>query len=443
MSPKLSRRKLLGSCAVGGTAALAGYQFLPAEFVPAPILEQRTKWRSVPKVNTSLPVADRALADSRDHLREVVDRAESAWTAVEDSDVESESEEFDRSLENTVETAREQLDETEGADPTTEALSTLRYGVNRAAWSLAAAKAIGEDYDPEAIRERSESLRRDVNEFVDSMSYETADPRRGLAYLYRTERTLHFARLNADNAPGEADSTSDESADGSEFDYRAVVGAIRSRIEGRRWLGDAKSVYGFHRSNVADAAATADLEPHLDRTWRRFADRIDDALLDRERAIDRYFSDDDGPRERAVNELFTNGYSAADDAYPPSFGLREGLLAFAAVEHAEALQHALGFRSAMDRLDGAFSDGEVGVAPVARTKRRAIRRLRNVLDGTDDPITRELAARPREEIVIGDWSLGANPTFESAHPYAEAYALYLLAAENLRHTPEVRNALLP
>lgn len=134
MPSPITRRRLLGGLAVGGTAtAAAGYRFLPANVLPAPVLEQRTKWRSIPAVDTSLPVAPAALADSRDHLRETIDRAESAWERVDDSDVESQNEEFDRDLESLLETAREKLAETEEADPTTDALRELRFGVNRAA----------------------------------------------------------------------------------------------------------------------------------------------------------------------------------------------------------------------------------------------------------------------------------------------------------------------
>lgn len=439
MPSKLTRRRLLGGLAAGGTATYSGYRLLPANLVPAPVLEQRTKWRSVPKVDTALPVAPEALADARNHLREVIDRAESAWEQVDDADVEGEREEFDRNLESTVDTARDQLSEAEGADPTTDALSTLRYGVNRAAWSLAAAKAISENYDTATLGERSKALYRDVNDFVNATSYEIADPRHGLAFLHRTERALHFARLEAHG--GVYFSGADLAK--SEYSHHDVVETIRGEIEGRRWLGDAKAVYDFHRSRVADAGSTADLRDHLDRTRRDFAERIDALLLDREKAIVRYFPDDEGPRELATRELFNNGYSAADDAPSASFEVYSGLLAFVAVEHAEALQHAEGFASAMDRLDSAFADGGVDMALAARTKREAIDRLRDLLADADDPITRELAARPREETVIGDWSLGANPTFESAYPYAEAYAMYVLAAENLRHTPGVRDALLP
>ncbi|MFC4451763.1 hypothetical protein [Halorussus aquaticus] len=438
MPSELSRRTLLGGFAVGGTAAsVAGYRFLPPDILPAPILEERTKRRSVPEVDTSLPVAPEALESSRAHLREVVDRAAAAWENVDESDVDSEQEEFDRGLESSLEIGREQLAETEGADPTTDALSALRYGVNRAAWSLAAAKAISEAYDLGTLRRRSKRLLGEIDDFVASTSYEVADPRRGLAYCYRTERAIHSARLKADNVPG-------EDADESDIHQRGVVEAIRSLAQGRRWLSDAKAVYHAHRSNVADAGRITDLEPHLDRTRREFADRIDGLLLDRTTAIERYFPDDggEGPRERATNELFNNGYSSAG-ARPPTGRLRSGLLALAAVEHAKALQHARGFTSAMERLDSAFADGGVGMALAARTKREATDRLRRLLADADDPITRELAARPREEIAIGDWPLGVNPQFESEYPHAEAYAMYLLAAENLERTSEIRDALLP
>jgi hypothetical protein len=437
--PSITRRKLLGGLAVGGTATFAGYRLLPAELVPAPILEQRTKRRPVPEVDTSLPVALEALVESREHLREVIDRAESAWKQVDDSDVDSEREDFDTGLENGVEIARDKLAETEDADPTTDAIRELRSGVNRAAWSLAAAKVVSEDYDAERLGERSKSLYRDVNEFVDSLSYEAANPRRGLAYFYRAERALYFSRIDAYGKVY----LSGEPLDESEYSHREVVKTIRGEIEGRRWLDDAKAVYESHRSNLGESGSTTDLETHLDRTWRDFAERIDGLLVDREEAIDRYFSDDEGPRNQAVNELVGNGYSAGDDARPPSGDLRSGLLALAAVEHAKALQHALGFRSAMERLDSAFADGEVGMSLAARTKREAIERLRSLLADIDDPITRELAARPREEITIGDWSLGVNQKFDSEFPYAEAYAMYALAAENLAHTAEVRDSLLP
>jgi hypothetical protein len=436
----VTRRKLLGGLAVGGATTAAGYRFLPAKFLPDPILEQRTKWRSVPKVNTALPVAPAALDESRNHLRETIDRAESAWEQVDDSDVDSEREEFDTSLQSTIEIGREKLAETEGDDPTTDALRELRYGVNRAAWSLSAAKAISEDYDVDALRERSDGLLGEIDGFIYSMSYEAADPRRGLAFLYRAEHELLFARMKADNVPG-------EEADESVLDQDDVVEAIRSLIQGRRWLGDAKAVYEFHRSNLdetdAETGTTTDLEAHLDRTWRDFAERIDGLLLDREEAIERYFSDDEGPRNRAVNELFNNGYFVGDDARRPSGDLRSGLLAFAAVEHAKALQHALGFQSAMERLDSAFADGEVKMKPVTQTKREAIGQLESLLADANDPITRELADRPREETTIGDWTLGVNPQFDSEFPRAEAYAMYVLAAENLAHTAEVRDSLLP
>lgn len=437
--PSITRRKLLGGLAVGGTATVAGYQFLPAKFVPDPILEQRTKWRSVPKVDTSLPVSPDAIAESRNHLRQTIDQAEAAWEQVDDSDVDSEQEEFDVTLENSVESARERLAEAEGADPTTDALSTLRYGVGRAAWSLAAAKAISEDYDPDALRKRSKRLLEEVDSFVDSTAYEVADPRRGLAYFYRTERKIMFARMNADNVPG-------EDADESVFDQDVVVQAIRGRIDAQRWLRDARAVYESHRSNL-DAAAedgsTTDLETHLGQTWQDLAERIDTLLPDREEAIEEYFTDGEGPRERAANELFSNGYSEATDARSPSFGNRSGLLAFVAVEHAMSLQHARGFQSAIGDVEREFSDGSVGMPLVARTKQKAIGELRDLLAESDDPITRELAARPREEIAIGDWSLGANPTFESEHPYAEAYAMFSLAAANLATTAAVRDLLLP
>lgn len=436
----ITRRKLLGGLAIGGATTAAGYQFLPAKFVPAPILEQRTKWRSIPKVDTALPVSPEAVAESRDHLEAVIDRAESAWENVDDSDIDSEQEEFDRTLENSVEVAREYLSEAEGADPTTDTLRTLRYGVGRAAWSLAAARAISEDYDPDALRKQSDGLLGRIDDFANSISYEVADPRRGLAYFYRTERKILFARMNADNVPG-------EDADESDFDHDVIVQAIRGLIDGRRWLRDAKAVYKSHRSNLDETGdengSTTDLEGHLDRTWQDFAERIDNLLPDREEAIDEYFTDDEGPRERAVNELFSNGYSEATDARSLSFANRSGLLALVAVEHATSLQHARGFQSAMADLEREFSDGSVGMALAARKKREAVGRLRTLLADSDDPITRELVARPREEIAIGDWPLGANPDFESEHPYAAAYAMYSLAAANLANTAAVRELLLP
>lgn len=433
--PSITRRRLLGGLAGSGIAGFAGYRFLPADFVPTPVLEERTKRQSIPTVDTSLPVSPDALADSRDHLRDLIDSAEAAWEEVDDSDVDSEQEEFDLSIENSVGVARDSLSDAEGGAPTTATLRDLRYGVSRAAWSLAVANAITEEYDPETLREQSGTLAGEVNDFADATSYEVADPRRGLAFLHRTERALYFARLNADNVPA-------ESGD-SESDHDQVVSAIRSQIEGRRWLGDARALYEAHRANVADAGETTDLESHLDRTWQDLAERIDDLLPDRETAIDRYFTDDEGVRERATNELFSNGYHAATDAHPPSFGRRTGLLARTAVEHARALQHGLGFQSAMERLDSAFAEGEVGMAFAARKKSEAVDRLRDCLGESDEPITRELAARPREEIAIGDWSLGVSPKFDSEYPHAEASAMYLLASENLRHTGEVQDALLP
>ena len=439
MSSKLTRRRLLGGVAGSSTAGVVGYRFLPASLLPDSVLELRTKRRSVPEVDTSLPVAPAALASARDQLQGVIDRAEAAWEAVDDADVDSEHEEFDRSLESSVKPAEKRLSETEGADPTTEALSSVRYGVDRAAWSLAAAKAISDEYDPKALRERSTTLYRDVNDFADAMSYAVADPREGLASLYRTERALHFARMKAYGS----DYFSGEPLAKPEYHHREVVKTIRGAITGRRWFGDAKAIYEFHRSNVTDADDATDLEPHLDRTWQRVADRIEHELPDRETAVERYITDDDGARERAMNELFNNGYGATDDAYPPSFGIRSGLLALAAIQHAKALQHALGFRSSVKRLDAAFSDGDVGMALAARTKGAAIRRLRSELADSNTALTRELLARPREEIVIGDWPLGISPTFESEHPYSEAYAMYLLAAENVRHTPVVLDELVP
>ena len=439
MPSRLSRRRFLGGFAGVGAASYSGYRFLPATVLPDPVLGVRIERIDVPAVDTSLAVAPDALASARDHLRDVVDRAESAWANVDDSDVSGETEEFDRSLESTLDGAKKKLSATKDAEPTTEALKELRYGVNRAAWSLAAAKAIAEDYDADSLRERSEALFRDANDFVDATSYDVADPRRGLAYLYRTERVVHFARMSAHGGTY----FSGESVGKSEYDHREAVEAIRGAIEGRRWLGDAKAVYDAHRSNLADAGRTTDLRDHLDRTWRGFAERIDGLLPDRETVVERYFTDDEGARNRAANELFNNGYSGADDASPPTRTLRRGLLALAAVEHAKALQHARGFRSAMDALDRAFSGGSVGLARAEQTKRTAVRRLRTRLDESNDPLTRELLARPREEIVIGDWPLGLSPTFDSKYPAAEAYAMYLLASENVRHTADVRRLLLP
>lgn len=439
--PSITRRHLLAGLAGGSALGLTGYQLLPATLLPTLILEERTKRQSIPTVDTTLPVSPNALTESRDHLRGVIDRAEAAWEQVDESDVDSEHEEFDRNLESTIDTAREKLDEAERAAPTTETLRTLRHGVNRAAWSLGAARAIAEDYDFETLGEQSEALYSDVNDFADEMRYEVADPRRGLAFLHRTERGVYFARMKSH---GRVYMSGEQPAE-SEYDHDDAVEAIRGAVEGRRWLGDARAIYEAHRANVAKAEAgeTTDLEAHLDRTWKDCDDRIDSLLLDREAAIEQYFTDDEGARERATNELFNNGYSAADDAYSPSNGLRTGLLARTAVEHAKALQHALGFQSAMERLNSAFAEDEVGMAFAARIKREAVDRLWKLLAESDNPITRELVTRPREEIAIGDWSLGVNPQFDSEYPHAEASAMYLLAAENLRHTAEVRDALLP
>ncbi|WP_158059138.1 hypothetical protein [Halorussus halophilus] len=439
MPSKFTRRHFLGGVAGGGALTLSGYQFLPAKFLPNVVLEERTKRQQIPEVETTLSVAPDAISQSRKQLRDVIDRGEAAWKQVEDADVESDQEEFDRNLQSTLDTAREKLSETEGNDATTETLKNLRYGVNRGAWSLAAAKAISEEYDLDAIRSRSEKLYSNLNEFAESMSHAVADPRRGLAYLYRSQRALTFARMKTDFL---GDPTDEERAN-SELDHGTVVSAIRAEIEGRRWLGDAKAMYDAHRSNVADAESATDLESHLDQTWQEMAERIDGILPDRETAVERYFPESEGPHHHAVNELYNNGYMVAQDAYPPSDGIRQDLLAYVAVEHAKALQHALGFESTVKQLETAFENDKVGMPLVARTKTDAINRLGSLLDESNDPITRELAARPREEIVIGDWSLGLDPQFESEHPHAEAYSTFLLAAQNIRHTPDVLDSLLP
>lgn len=442
MPSKLTRRRLLGGLAGGSAAGFAGYRLLPANLLPASVLQIRTERRSIPEVDTSLSVSPDALDDSREHLQAVIDRAEAAWDGVEDSDVDSDSEEFDRNLESSLDTAREKLDEAEGAALTTDALQTLRFGVDRAAWSLAAARAITEDHDAEELRERSRSLYRDANDFAESMSYEVADPRRAIAYFYRTERAVHFARLKS---YGQVYVSGEEVGE-SEYSHRNAVEAIRGAIAGRRWLGDAEAIYEAHRSKVAEAGAgeTTDLESHLDGAWKQISDRIEAEFPDRETAIERRAErNEEGARGWATRKLLNNGLFQAYDAYPPSHGLRSGLLAYVAVEHAKALQHGLGYRSAMERFERTFSDGEVDAAKVDRTKRQAVSRLAGLLADADDPFTRELAARPREEIAIGDWPLGVNSHSDSEYPRAEAYAMYLLAAENLAHTPEVRDALLP
>lgn len=439
MPSKFTRRNFLGGVAVTGTATATGYKFLPANLLPNVVLEERTKRQSVPKVDTSLSVSSDAVSDSRDHLQDLIDRAEAAWKEVDDSDVNSQDEEFDRSLDSLLDTAREKLSEAKGKDATTDTLRILRYGINRAGWSLAAAKAISDEYEVESLRKRSKQLYSDISDFSDSMSYEVADPRRGLAYLHRAERALYFARMDAYGKVH----VSGESLTKSEYDYREVVSTIRGAIEGRRWLADSKAIYEAHRSNVADAGESTDLEAHLGQAWQAMADRIDAILLDREIAIERYFPDEKGPRDQAMRELFNNGYSAGEDAPSPSYELREGLLAYVAVEHAKALQHALGFESSIEALDTTFENGGVSMQLAAETKTDAIARLESLFDESDDPITRELLARPREEIVIGDWPLGLNPNFDSEYPYAEAYAFYLLAAKNVQHTSEVRESLLP
>jgi len=440
--PSLTRRRLLGGLAGGSALGFTGYRFLPANLLPSPLLELRTERMPIPEVDTSLPVDPSALDDSRDHLRDVIDHAEAAWENVEDSDVNSQNEEFDRSLESTLDTARAQLDEADGADPTTDALRILRLGVNRAAWSLGAARAIADDYEVADLNERSTSLHRDANEFVDATSYEVADPRRGLAYLHRTERACYFARMQA---YGQVYISGEQVAK-EEYDYREAVEAIRGAIEGRRWLGDARAIYEAHRANVDEGAVgeTTDMEAHLDETWRTVADRIEREFPTRDAAIERFAErDDDGAENRAVNDLLHNGLFQAYDARPPTQGLRDGLLARSAVEHARALQHGRAFQSAMERLDAAFADGGVDAALAADTKREAVQRLRKLLDDSDDPLTRALAERPREEIAIGDWPYELQGSRDSEHPHAEAYAMYLLAAETLRHTPDVRSVILP
>ncbi|WP_115863964.1 hypothetical protein [Halorussus litoreus] len=440
--PSLTRRRLLGGLTGGSALGFTGYRFLPANILPSPLLELRTERMSIPQVDTSLPVAPSALDDSRDHLRDVIDRAETAWKGVEDSDVQTQNEEFDRNLGSTLDAAREQFGEAEGADPTTDALRILRLGVNRAAWSLGAARAIADDYEVAALNERSTGLHHDGNEFADATSYEVVDPRRGLAYLHRTERALYFARMKA---YGQVYLSGEQVAK-EEYDYREAVEAIRGAIEGRRWLGDARAIYEAHRANVdeADAGETTDLEAHLDETWRSVADRIESEFPTRDAAIERFAERaDEGAHERAVTDVLHNGLFQAYDARPPRQGLRNGLLARAAVEHARALQHGRAFQSAMERLDGAFADSGVDAALAAGTKREAVRRLRNLLDDSGDPLTRALAERPREEIAIGDWPYELQGPRDSKHPHAEAYAMYLLAAETLRHTPDVRGVLLP
>ncbi|WP_135828618.1 hypothetical protein [Halorussus halobius] len=442
MPSRLTRRRVLGGLAGGSAAGFAGYRLLPPTLLPDPVLRLRTERRPVPEVDTALAVSPDALDDSREHLRDVIDRAESAWDAVEDADVETQNEEFDRGLESTLDTAREQLDAAEGADPTTDALRTLRFGVNRAAWSLGAARAIADDYTAEELNERSTALHDDANDFADRMGYGVADPRRGLAVLARTERALYFARMKAYGQVY----VSGEAVAKEEYDYREAVEAIRGAIDGRRWLGDARAIYEAHRSNVDEASASevADLEAHLDRTWRDLAARIDEEFPDRDAALDRYAErDDEGAQSRAVSELLHDGLYQAYDARPPTDGLRGGLLARAALEHAKALQHGRAFQSAIERLDAAFADDAVDATLAARTKREATGRLRELLADADDPLTRELAARPREEVVIGDWPYEWGSSGDHEYPNAEAYVMYLLGSEIARATPDVRDLLLP
>jgi hypothetical protein len=315
-----------------------------------------------------------------------------------------------------------------------EALADATTGLQYAGEALGIARAKLGEADRERLAGRAERLRERIDRVATSVRpYPVVDPGRDLAWYYRIERDLVFARLHA--TPREADAAG--AGDGERLDPRAVGRATADVLQGEQYVENAARFHDLLSATVGDGDTAA--AGHLRRVADSFADAIDGFPTHGE--VRSTFVDNEpyGPYEFARSRLARWCF---DEQYRFPADESAGLLVYRTVERSKGLAQRRAHGPAFQRLvveedDEGFDSGHALAA-----KRRARATYRSVVGSEPPPLLTRQVRRAVSDLQVAKVGFGGSYQRPVWRERLQAYLYALVGRAKLQQYPAVYEALV-
>ncbi|MFC4358681.1 hypothetical protein ACFO0N_12090 [Halobium salinum] len=442
--PAISRRRLLGGVATAGLVA-GGTLAVGAESpttLPDLLTDTATKLYPTPPEITALwrpTVTEGHAREAVDLLADTVSEGERLWERTD-------TDEHFLGAGGWLENARESLGEAKYHD----ALFEAGYGLQFAGESLGVARARLGRADLGSLADRGFGLLDRVDALAADLDpYPVSDPGRDLAWYYRIERDLVFARFDADwgTEAMEAARNGVDDANGPEAEEYSPrdVGTLTGRLlQGRLHVRTAERFRDLLAERLdGDTGDTTDYADHLRSATGEFRAEIE-ALPSRGEIRSSYLDevDDDGrygpygfARSRLAMWCFDSDYRFGwDDS--------DGLLTHRAVETSKAVAQRRAHEFALDRLVVGPDDEGFDSGHTLAEKRRARATYRSVVGSDPPPLLTRQVKRAVEDLQVAKVGFAGNYQRPLWRERLKAYLYALVGRAKLREYPAVYDAVV-
>lgn len=434
----LGRRGLLvglGGLAAGGTVAVGATE---PTALPDLLTDEATKHYPTPPEVNSLwrpTVTEAHATEAIDRLAETVSRGETLWSRVDTDD-------HFIGAGGWLENAREAHRKGNYYDALFHAVGGLRYAGEDL--GFARAKLGRPEADLRRLAEREADLRERAQAVADALDpYPAVEPGRDLAWYYRIERELVYARFKASNGLAAAlDGVGDENGpDADEFDPEDVGTVTANLLQADGRLRNAERFRDRLTAKLDGAGSVTRYAEHLGAVAERFRDDIRE-FPTRSEVRATFVDEDDGPydpyeyaRSRIARWCFDSNYRFGMDE-------SEGLLAYRTVERSRGLAQRRSHDVAVARL--VVEEGDTGFdsGHALAEKRRARATYRSVVGSEPPPLLTRQVRRAVEDLQVANVGFAGNYQRPIWRERLKAYLYALVGRAKLEQYPEVYEAVV-
>ena len=434
----LGRRGLLvglGGLVAGGTVAVGATE---PTALPDVLTDEATKHYPTPPEVNSLwrpTVTEAHATEAIDRLAETVSRGEKLRSQIETDDHFVGSGGW-------LENAREARQKGNYYEALFHAVGGLQYAGEDL--GFARAKLGRSEADLRTLAERERDVRERVQAVADDVDpYPVVEPGRDLAWYYRIERELVFARFNASNGLQAALDGGDEEndSDAREFDPEDVGTVTANLLEAEGHLRNAERFRDRLTAKLDGSRSTASYAEHLGDVAGRFRTEIREHPT-RGDVRETFVDDDDGPydsyeyaRSRIARWCFDSNYRfGMDDS--------DGLLVYRAVELSRGLAQRRAHGPAVDRLVVEEGDSGFDSGHALAEKRRARATYRSVVGSEPPPLLTRQVRRAVEDLQVAKVGFAGNYQRPLWRERLKAYLYALVGRAKLEQYPEVYDAVV-